>query len=79
MGDETGVELPGFSPGTNYGKFLAKVRAFLREHMDHIAIEKLRQNKPLTATDLAELERMLIESGRGKPDDVRRAAEEAPT
>jgi type I restriction enzyme R subunit len=50
---------------------------FLRQHMNHIAIEKLRKNRPLTGTDLAELERMLVESGLGGPDDVRRAAEEA--
>jgi type I restriction enzyme R subunit len=77
MGDEIGVELPGFAPGTDYAKFLAKARAFLRAHMDHVSIEKLRQNKPLTRSDLAELERMLIDSGLGEPDDLRRAAEEA--
>ncbi len=40
-------------------------RAFLRAHEDHIAIHKLRMNQPLTAADLAELERMLVESGVG--------------
>jgi type I restriction enzyme R subunit len=34
-------------------------------------------NKPLTISDLAELERMLTESKSGAPDDVRRAADEA--
>ena len=77
MGGEVDVELPGFSPGTNYMKFLAKARAFLREHVDHVAIAKLRTNRPLTATDLAELERILVESGVGDPDDLQRAAEES--
>jgi type I restriction enzyme R subunit len=77
MGGELDIELPGFAPGTDYAKFLAKARVFLREHLNHVAIEKLRKNKPLTATDLAELERMLVESGLGGPDDVRRAAEES--
>jgi type I restriction enzyme, R subunit len=77
MGGEIDVALPGFGPGTDHTKFLAKARAFLREHMDHVAIEKLRKNKPLTATDLAELERMLVESGLGGPDAVRRAAQES--
>ena len=76
IGDETGVELPGFSVGTNQPKFLAKVRAFLRQHLDNVVIAKLRMNKPLTATDLAELERLLAQSG-GEPEDVRRAADEA--
>ena len=34
-------------------------------------------NKPLTATDIAELERMLVESGLGAPDELRRAAEKS--
>ena len=77
MGGEIDIDLPGFTPGTDYSKFQAKARAFLREHMDHIAIVKLRKNKPLTVSDIAELERMLVENGPGAPDELRRAAEEA--
>src|SRR2546422_9643512 len=56
MGGETAVQLPGFADGTNHAKFKAKAQAFLREHQDHIAIHKLRMNRPLTAADLRELE-----------------------
>ena len=77
IGDEIDVDLPGFAEGTNYAKFLAKTRVFLREHTDHVTIEKLRQNKPLTTADLGELERMLAESALGSPAEVRRAAEES--
>ncbi len=77
IGGETAVDLPGLAPGTDYAKFLAKVRAFLRDHMDHVAIAKLRLNRPLTATDLSELERMLIESGLGGAGELQRAAEES--
>jgi type I restriction enzyme R subunit len=77
MGGETNVVLPGLSVGTDHPKFLAKARAFLRAHLDHVAIHKLRMNKPLTTTDLGALERMLAECGLGRPDDIRRAAEEA--
>ena len=77
MGSEIDVDLPGVAPGTDYAKFLAKARAFLREHTDHVTIAKLRTNRPLTATDIAELERMLVESGLGAPDDLQRAAEES--
>ena len=73
MGAETDVELPGFVARTDFEKFRAKARAFLRAHQDHIAIHKLRMNKPLTPADLAELERMLAESGVGAPDDIERA------
>lgn len=74
MGSETEVVLPGFSVGTDQTKFLAKVRAFLREHLDHVVIAKLRMNQPLTVTDLSELERVLTESGAAPLDDIRRAA-----
>jgi type I restriction enzyme R subunit len=65
MGDESEVALPGFTAGTDYAKFRAKAQAFLRAHQDHVAIHKLRMNRPLTVADLGELERMLLESGVG--------------
>jgi hypothetical protein len=77
MGDETEVELPGLGLGTDRAKFRAKAQAFLRAHQDHLAIHKLRMNKALTAADLAELQRILGESGVGAPEDIQRAAEES--
>jgi type I restriction enzyme R subunit len=77
MGGETTVELPGFGQGTDYAKFRAKAQAFLRAHQDHVAIRKLRMNKALTASDLAELQLMLAASGVGAPEDIQRAAEES--
>ncbi len=76
LGEEQEVALPGFSVGTNAAKFRAKAQSFLRGHLDHVAIAKLHRNKPLTAQDLAELERMLAESGVGAPAEIKRAAEE---
>jgi type I restriction enzyme R subunit len=70
MGEETAVALPGFGEGTDYARFRAKAQAFLRAHQDHVAIHKLRMNKALTAADLAELERMLAESGVGGADAI---------
>ena len=77
MGGESEVELPGFGHGTDYAKFRAKARAFLRAHQDHVAIHRLRMNMPLTAADLSELQRMLAHSGVGAAEDVQRAAEES--
>jgi type I restriction enzyme R subunit len=77
MGGETSFTLPGLSVGTDYAKFVAKARAFLRQHLDHVAVAKLRMNKPLTTSDLAELEQLLGKSGAGAPDDFRRSAHEA--
>ncbi len=77
MGGETSFTLPGLSVGTDHAKFVAKARAFLRQHLDHVAVAKLRMNKPLTATDLRELEQLLDTSGVGGPDEIRRSADEA--
>ena len=77
MGGETHVVLPGLGEGTNYAKFRAKAQAFLRAHHDHIAIHKLRLNKALTTADLAELERMLVESGVGAAEEIGRAKTES--
>lgn len=46
--------------GPQYAK---KVEAYLKSHYDHIAIQKLRQNEPLTPTDLDALESVLIKIG----------------
>jgi type I restriction enzyme R subunit len=77
MGPESSFELPGLPVGKNQAKFVAKVRAFLRERLDHVVIAKLRTNKSLTVADLAELERLLAESGAGELDNIRQAAEQA--
>jgi len=77
MGDETNVELPGFTVGNGFEKFRAKAQTFLRAHQDHVTIHKLRMNKALTAADLAELERMLAESGFCDTQDISRAKTES--
>jgi type I restriction enzyme R subunit len=77
LGADELVELPGLAAGWDFEKFRAKAQEFLREHQDHAAIWKLRMNRALTAGDLAELERMLVESGVGGPDQIDRAKQES--
>jgi type I restriction enzyme, R subunit len=77
MGTETGHHLFGVGTDQEFEKFRAKARAFLRAHQDHIAIHKLRTNRVLTPVDLAELERMLAESGVGAVDQISRARTES--
>ncbi|MFN0300786.1 MAG: DEAD/DEAH box helicase family protein [Burkholderiales bacterium] len=77
MGAESAVALPGFGEGTDFARFRAKARAFLRAHQDHIAIHKLRMNKALTQADLAELERMFADSGVGAVEEIERAKAES--
>ena len=51
--------------GIDYDKFKAKATDFLRQHKDHLALRKLRKNLPITATDLSELERIMLEQAAG--------------
>ena len=46
--------------GVQYEK---KVQEYLKNHLDHIVIHRLRTNQPLTATDLLGLEQTLVEIG----------------
>jgi len=78
MGPETIFHLPGLGASGDFERFRAKARAFLRAHQDHVAVRKLRMNKPLNPTDLAELERMLGDTGAGgTAEDLARAAAES--
>lgn len=63
IGEASIVELPEVSVGMNMAKFKDKARAFLREHESHVSLQRLRRNQPLTPSDLAELEKMLLEAG----------------
>ncbi len=58
-------------------RFHAKVRDFLHRHDDNLALQKLRRNRPLTETDLSELEHLLVESGEFDEAALRRSIEEA--
>jgi type I restriction enzyme, R subunit len=77
VGELTEVALPLGGSAGDFERFRLKVRAFLRAHESHITLHKLRRNQPLTATDLAELERLLIESGTATAEDVARAVQES--
>jgi type I restriction enzyme R subunit len=56
--EQTGLTLK--MTGMQYEK---KVKDFLRNHLDHIVIHRLRTNQPLTETDLQGLEATLAEIG----------------
>lgn len=77
MGPETEWEMPGLGAGRGFERFRQKARAFLRGHEDHLTIRKLRMDHPLTAVDLGELERMLLEAGVGSEEELRKATEES--
>lgn len=77
LGETAEIDLPLGGAAGDFERFRMKVRTFLRAHESHITLQKLRRNLPLTATDLAELERLLIESGTATPQDVQRVSREA--
>lgn len=52
-----------YAPRMTGEQYRKKVQAYLREHQDHIAIQRLKQNQPLTETDLQSLETALVEIG----------------
>jgi type I restriction enzyme R subunit len=77
IGDEREFVLLAVVPQQSMERFRAKAQAFLRDHEDHIAVHRLRMNKPLTASDLKSLEAMLVESGIGDADTIASATEES--
>lgn len=76
LGEEVMIELPQVSTGMDMAKFKEKARQFLKAHESHVSLQRLRHNQPLTTSDLAELERMLIEAG-GSPELIDQAKEQS--
>ncbi|MEP9399773.1 DEAD/DEAH box helicase family protein [Mesorhizobium sp. KR2-14] len=74
LGDASELDLPQVGE-VDFARFKRKARHFLREHEDHIAIAKLRHGKPLTTTDLEELQTMLLSAGIGDAAHIEKATE----
>ena len=74
IGESAEVDMPDFGTRETFARFVDKTRVFLEEHRNDMAIHKVRMNKPLTRTDLDELERILTASG-GNPEYVQQAKE----
>jgi type I restriction enzyme R subunit len=72
IGDGDEIDLPQVGEA-DFARFKQKARHFLKAHEDHIVLHKLRQGRPLTTSDLAELEKMLLDAGIGGPEDIDRA------
>ncbi len=63
LGDEVDIALPEVGTGMDLAKFREKARQFLKAHEEHVSLQRLRRNQALTASDISELERMLMEAG----------------
>ena len=74
--DGTPIALPGVRAGMNLAKFKDKARQFLRAHEDHLSLQRLRRNQPLTSSDLDELGKMLVRAG-GSAEVIQQATEQS--
>ena len=74
IGEGVEHELPQVGEA-DFARFKAKARHFLKAHEDHIVLHKLKQGRPLTPSDLGELEKMLLDAGIGAAGDIERARE----
>lgn len=63
LGEEKEINLSGTVTTTNLARYRAKMMQFLKDEENHIALEKLKRNVPITQADISELERMFFESG----------------
>jgi type I restriction enzyme R subunit len=59
-----------------FQQFRLRAREFLRAHDDHLSMQRLRRNQPLTPTDLEELQRFLLSHGIGSAQTIERATQE---
>ncbi len=74
LGLEQKIDISGTVSATNLTQYIKKMMHFLKEHENHIALQKLKHNKPITPTDIHELEKYLFESGNvGAKEDFEKA------
>jgi len=74
LGAGSEVTLPQVG-AVDFKRFKRKARHFLLEHDDNLALQKLRRGKPLTPTDLEQLEAMMLSAGIGDKAQLEQAAE----
>ncbi|MBC8031228.1 MAG: DEAD/DEAH box helicase family protein [Pyrinomonadaceae bacterium] len=74
LGEIREVKFGTIGSAVNIKQYQKKVMHFLKEHENHIAINKLKRNIPITQSDVEELERILFESdGMGTREDFEKA------
>ncbi len=60
----------------DFQQFRLRAKDFLRAHEDHLTMQRLRRNQPLTPADLDELQRFLLSHGVGSEQTIERATQE---
>src|SRR5690606_22315334 len=74
LGAGSEVALPQIG-AVDFRRFKRKARHFLLAHQDNLALQKLRRGKPLTATDLEQLEALMLSAGGGDRARLEQAVE----
>ena len=62
MGETREIELLDLGGASSLAQFRRKARAYVDAHADHVTLARLRQGKPLTPTDLDELQRLFADA-----------------
>ncbi|GEL19195.1 type I restriction-modification enzyme R subunit C-terminal domain-containing protein [Pseudonocardia asaccharolytica] len=73
LGELSAASLRGMEIGADLTRFEQKLCIYLRTHEDQLAVQKIRRNRQITATDLDELERIFIEAGIGTEVEIDQA------
>jgi type I restriction enzyme R subunit len=71
------VEIKRIAVGVDRQRFREKAYAFLTTHEDDVVLFKLRHGHQLTPLDLAELERIMLESGEFRKDELSTVVQES--
>ena len=80
LGDGTDVEIPGTGGALgspDFAQFRKKAQRFLSQNLADEIVAKVRSGEPITATDMGELQRVLVAAGIGDTDTFAQASERA--
>jgi type I restriction enzyme R subunit len=80
IGPGSEIELPGTGGAVGSSEFLQfrkKAEHFLKQHLGEAAVAKVRSGDPLTAADIADLQRILVAAGIGNDDTFAEASAKA--
>jgi type I restriction enzyme R subunit len=80
IGEGVEVELPGTGGAvgsTEFLQFRKKAEHFLKQNLGEAAVAKVRSGAPLTAADIADLQRLLVAAGIGNDDSFAVASAKA--
>lgn len=63
MGEKREVELADLGGASSLAQFRRKARAWVEAHADNLTLVRLRKGRPITRSDLGELQALLIDAG----------------